>query len=390
MTCSAPWRGLHIRTNGDITTCCAGATNLGNVHKDKFEDVLNSDTIKSVRQSIKDGKLHEEYCKNCIEIKKQNVSSELDWHNNINEDFDISQATLEYQFPTLFDARWNNTCNSNCLYCDETQSSKWASIKKSKDFTKTIKNKEYLNDFFKKNSNNWKAISLVGGEPLMIKENLLILESCPNNVPIDVITNLSSDLATSKVFDRLKQFKNVRWHISFDNVGEHYEYVREGSKWNKLLENFEILGDLIKSNPNLQHNVQIMSVLSVLNVTKLMDLRQFSKDAVNYFRSKHWPPNDIEIVWQPCIRPYEININYFGKEFAELFADSIEKYLSSGVQENEKAFFETVLQQMQKNMTVPTSEKQKQALKSWVENHANTFNNKGAFEKLYPEYTTIL
>ena len=84
MTCSAPWRGLHIRTNGDITTCCAGATNLGNVHKDKFEDVLNSDTIKSVRQSIKDGKLHEEYCKNCIEIKKQNVSSELDWHNNIN------------------------------------------------------------------------------------------------------------------------------------------------------------------------------------------------------------------------------------------------------------------------------------------------------------------
>ena len=70
MNCSAPWRGLHIRTNGDILTCCAGQKSLGNIHKDKLEDVLNGPMIKEVRKSIKNGKLHKDYCSRCIEIKK--------------------------------------------------------------------------------------------------------------------------------------------------------------------------------------------------------------------------------------------------------------------------------------------------------------------------------
>ena len=73
MNCSAPWRGLHIRTNGDILTCCAGQKSLGNIHKDKLEDVLNGPMIKEVRKSIKNGKLHKDYCSRCIEIKKTNV-----------------------------------------------------------------------------------------------------------------------------------------------------------------------------------------------------------------------------------------------------------------------------------------------------------------------------
>ena len=390
MTCSAPWRGLHIRTNGDILTCCAGATSLGNIHTDTFEDALNGKVIKEVRQSIKDGKLHKEYCKNCIAITKQNVRCELDWHNDINNDFKLEEVDLNYTYPTLFDARWNNTCNSSCIYCDETQSSKWAVLKQSPAFVKNIKNKDYLTNFFEGHKDHWRTISLVGGEPLMIKENMMILDNCAKDVPIMVITNLSSDLSTSKVFEKLMTFDTVGWHLSFDNVEEHYEYVRQGSNWQVFNNNLKTLGDAIGNIPNCKHYLKIMSVLSILNITHLNSLKEFSKKIVSDYLPPRWPTESIEIVWQPCLMPHEISLTYFGSDFVAVFKESITNYLEQGIQDNEKTFFTTILEQLDSNTQQPTSEKQKDMLNKWIQMNADYFNNQGAFAKLYPEFSKLL
>jgi len=390
MKCSAPWRGLHVRTNGDILTCCAGATSLGNIHTDKFEDVLNGKVIKEVRQSIKDGKLHKEYCKNCIAITKQNVRCELDWHNDINKDFKLEEVDLDYTYPTLFDARWNNTCNSSCVYCDETQSSKWATIKKAPAFLKNIKNKDYLKTFFENNKDKWRTISLVGGEPLLIKENMMILDNCEKDVPIMVITNLSSDLSTSKVFEKLMTFETVGWHLSFDNVGEHYDYVRQGSSWQVLNTNLKTLGDAIGSIPNCKHYLKIMSVLNLLNITHLTSLKEFSKKIVSDYLPPRWPTESIEIVWQPCLRPYEINVTKFGSDFVPAFKKSITNYLEQEIQDNESTFFKTILEQLEGNMQQTTSADQKERLSKWIQKNAQYFNNKGAFDKLYPEFSRLI
>jgi radical SAM protein with 4Fe4S-binding SPASM domain len=390
MTCSAPWRGLHIRTNGDILTCCAGATSLGNIHTDKLEDALNGKVIKEVRQSIKDGKLHKEYCKNCIAITKQNVRCELDWHNDINNDFKLEEVDLNYTYPTLFDARWNNTCNSNCIYCDETQSSKWAVLKKSPAFVKNIKNKEYLTNFFEGHKDHWRTISLVGGEPLMIKENMMILDNCAKDVPITVITNLSSDLSTSKVFEKLMTFDTVGWHLSFDNVEEHYEYVRQGSNWQVFNNNLKTLGDAIGNIPNCKHYLKIMSVLNLLNITHLDSLKKFSKKIVSDYLPTGWPTESIEIVWQPCLMPHEISLTHFGSDFVAVFKEFITNYLEQGIQDNEKIFFTTILEQLDSSMQQPTSEKQKDMLNKWIQMNADYFNNQGAFAKLYPEFSKLL
>ena len=390
MTCSAPWRGLHIRTNGDILTCCAGATSLGNIHTDKLEDALNGKVIKEVRQSIKDGKLHKEYCKNCIAITKQNVRCELDWHNDINNDFKLEDVNLDYTYPTLFDARWNNTCNSSCIYCDETQSSKWAVLKQSPAFVKNIKNKDYLTNFFEGHKDHWRTISLVGGEPLMIKENMMILDNCAKDVPIMVITNLSSDLSTSKVFKKLMTFDTVGWHLSFDNVEEHYEYVRQGSNWQVFNNNLKTLGDAIGNIPNCKHYLKIMSVLNLLNITHLDSLKEFSKKIVSDYLPTRWPTESIEIIWQPCLMPHEISLTHFGNDFVAVFKNSITNYLEQDIQDSEKTFFTTILEQLDSNMQQPTSEKQKDMLNKWIKMNADYFNNQDAFAKLYPEFSKLL
>ena len=326
----------------------------------------------------------------CIAITKQNVRCELDWHNDINNDFNLDEVNLDYTYPTLFDARWNNTCNSSCIYCDETQSSKWAVLKQSPAFVKNIKNKDYLTNFFEGHKDHWRTISLVGGEPLMIKENMMILDNCAKDVPIMVITNLSSDLSTSKVFKKLMTFDTVGWHLSFDNVEEHYEYVRQGSNWQVFNNNLKTLGDAIGNIPNCKHYLKIMSVLNLLNITHLNSLKEFSKKIVSDYLPAGWPTESIEIVWQPCLMPHEISLTHFGSDFVSVFKESITNYLEQRIQDNEKIFFTTILEQLDSNMQQPTSEKQKDMLNKWIQMNADYFNDQGAFAKLYPEFSKLL
>ena len=67
---------------------------------------------------------------------------------------------------------------------------------------------------------------MVGGEPLLMKENADLLELIPDNVKVDVISNFSTDVTKSKVFEKLLKRPKVNWHISIENGGERYEYVR--------------------------------------------------------------------------------------------------------------------------------------------------------------------
>ena len=60
------------------------------------------------------------------------------------------------------------------------------------------------------------------------------------------------------------------------------------------------------------------------------------------------------------------------------------------VQENEKVFFNTLIEKMKSNDTIQTQEKLKKSLLKWININAMRFNNVGIFEKLYPEYTNLL
>src|SRR6056300_900625 len=91
--CAAPWRGVHINFRGDVKTCCAGDPNmLGKITDSPIEDILTSAILQEIRTSIKNGKLHTEYCSNCIDSEIYG-SSERHWHNDVNDDFDIDKVS---------------------------------------------------------------------------------------------------------------------------------------------------------------------------------------------------------------------------------------------------------------------------------------------------------
>ena len=391
--CSAPWRGLHIQVDGGISTCCAGGFKLGNINTDSIESALANDKLKKVRQSIKKGVLPEDYCKFCIRAKKNGLGSEQDWHNSLNEDFDISTATEDYQYPVIFDARWNNTCNSTCRYCNAEFSSKWASVLKESQSKPMKDNKDKITSFFLKNSSNLKTVAMVGGEPLLMKENADLLDVIPNNVNIDVISNFSSDVTKSKVFEKLLKRRKVGWHISLENTGPRYEYVRQGSKWQTVIDNLKILGNEVRNPPEKNdHEIQFMSLFHLLSATHLCEFKDFANEAIGYFPFKFKQPNPhrkhIEIVWQNYTAPKELSLDHYGKDVLLKVISEIENYLKTDVTNAEISYFKNKIK-IFKGIAKNTDAETKESFKSYIEKNEKLFDKSGYFKKLWPEFSML-
>ena len=374
--------------------CCAGGFKFGNINKDTIESALASDQAKQVRESMKQGKLPEDYCRYCINAKSNGLSSEQDWHNSHNEDFEIDNATNEYQYPVIFDARWNNTCNSACIYCGPNLSSKWASTLNSHEQKPNHDNKSKIKAFFLDKSDRLKTVAMVGGEPLLMKENSDLLDSIPSHVKIDIISNFSTDVTKSKVFEKLLKRQKVNWHISLENIGERYEYVRQGSSWQTVINNLKILGKEVRNPPEKNdHEIQFMSLFHLLNATNLCEYKQFAKEALMFFPYKFEAENphmkNIEIVWQNFSQPKELNIENYGADVLDKVIVEIEKYLNTDVAPNEKEYFQSKIHKF-KEIKITTNKKTKEEFKEFVRKNEKLFNEVGVFDRLWPELSFLL
>lgn len=391
--CAAPWRGLHIQVDGGISTCCAGNFKLGNINTDTIESALSHKKLKEIRTKMKSGGLPEEYCKSCIQASNDNIDSERDWHNSFNNDFNLALAGDDYQFPVIFDARWNNTCNSACTYCSPAFSSKWSSVLDGRQSKPGKDHKEKIKLFFAGNSSKLKTVAMVGGEPLLMKENADLLDLIPDTVKVDVISNFSTDVTKSKVFEKLLKRPKVNWHISIENVGERYEYVREGSQWQKLIDNLKILGAEVRNPPEVNdHEIQFMSLFHLLSATRLCEYKDFAKEVVSFFPYKfagaNHPQKAIEIVWQNFSQPKQLAVESYGSDVLGIVIEEIQKYMQTDITTKERKYFQSKILKFQK-VKHPTKDQIKKDFVSHVTKTENIFNKVGYFNRLWPEISFL-
>lgn len=309
--CAAPWRGLHINFRGDVKTCCAGDPNmLGDLNNSTVEDIIHSDRMQEIRTSISQGVLHPEYCYNCIQAER-NGSSERAWHNTVNPEFDAAKAGPHDYIPTLIDVRWNITCNLSCNYCGPYCSSRWAGMKK--EFVDNGVKPYHLNvvEYIEKYKHKVREVALVGGEPLLLEENVALLKTLYNKTLITVITNATVDLDKSLVYQHLTCRSNVGWSLSFDNVGEHFEYVRHGSSFDRLDKNLDRISAQIQFNG---HHGGIHAVYNIYNCTRLRDLRRYADN------------KKLSILWQTLYQPEYLDPARHNQYIREIALREIELY----------------------------------------------------------------
>ena len=371
--CAAPWRGLHLNFDGRVQTCCAAdPAVLGQNNKGTIESILQGPALTEVKKSIKQGVLHKLYCKGCIVREDAGFESERDWHNNISPDFDCKNADVNEHIPSLIDVRWNNTCNLACTYCSEYFSTKWASIKGLPQNMTINTQYQKVIDYIKKHKSHTKEVAMVGGEPLMMKENNALLNILPEDVLVTVISNMTTDFDKFPVPNKLLGRKRVGWSMSFDNIGKRFEYVRWGSTWEQLNKNVTTVATKIN---NSQQHGGIHSVYNIYNCTRLCELKQYALD------------KGITILWQHVCGDH-LDPIFHNAKVRELAIEEIQKFRSTFTPTNsDKIFLDNTEEQLQKG----TTEQSKEFLE-FTDDIENKFHpdQKGQFAKLWPEIAEAL
>ena len=380
--CAAPWRSLHINFLGQTKTCCAGDPGmLGSLTEQTIEEILSSEVLVDIKKTILKGELHPKYCHNCIQSEKYG-SSERDWHNNLNQDFDIFSTDIHEHKPVLIDVRWNTTCNLSCNYCSPWCSSKWASIRDEQTPDTSIR--EYYTqvvDYINKNIETVKEVALVGGEPLLLKENIPLLEILPDDVLVTVITNLSINFEKNKIAQKLLSRKRTGWSISFDNIGERFEYVRYGGNWNLLDQNVSTVSDLIN---HAEHHGGIHAVYNLYNCTRLCELKQYSIDKkINI----HWQTLHFPDMFDPLKHSVEIR----NAALDEIY--NLENKFT--LDQHDTNFLHSVKSALEHSLTqktdLITESRVRHEFLDWTDKLESQWhpNSKGQFIKLWPELARL-
>lgn len=369
--CAAPWRGLHINPRGDVKTCCAGNPNmLGNLNSQSIEQILHSDVMQEIRQSIQRGEPHA-YCYNCVQAERYG-RSERDWHNNVSPEFDCTTADNTEHRPTLIDVRWNTTCNLSCNYCAEACSSRWAALKHMSVASGARPYYEAVCNYLAQHYDHIREVALVGGEPLLLPENDRLLDVIPEDCIVTLITNASVELDNNRIFKKLAQRQRVGWSLSFDNVGDRFEYVRHGGSWSLLLKNLDAIQQLMRDQG---HWGGIHAVYNIYNATNLQELTEFARR------------RGLAIHWQSLYQPECLDPSNLGDDVVKLAQDEIQLLLEQNVcLSAEKEFFETVLQNLQSKQDLRSNLREHTAQ---MEQQYHT-NSAGEFERLWPEIQSCL
>lgn len=276
--CSLPFTEIFLGPDGGIKTCCSARDPIGNLQTGNINSILSSPKAAEIRQSIIDGKWHPQ-CIQCQRQEEQGARSERkgDLDEFQQENKNISKYTFTLK---RLDLRWSNTCNLSCTYCYEYFSSKWAQLKGMKVNAIKDEAEEELFLLIEQNKSSINSIMLLGGEPLLQKQNTRLIKNLTGR-SFYVLSNLAIPLETNKVGQMLINEPFAKIGVSFETVGKRYEYVRHGAKWEVFINNVKYLHSC-----RSDHRLEAHSLYSIYSAFNLVEFYNFILE--NEFRDVYW------------------------------------------------------------------------------------------------------
>lgn len=242
--CPMPWTGLMYNFDGQIKNCIRSAGPLGDIKTQPISDIMLFNNHVRQQQIVDQQPVPT--CHTCYDIErgKKGLDHISDRIFYIRELKSVDPNTFQ---PGRFDLhavdmRWSNLCNFACIYCGPRFSSRWSDELKVQHQVPDQQQTNEIKNFVYDHANQLQHVYLAGGEPLLIKENLSLLDKLSPTVNLRINTNLSK--VDTRVFEAVCAFENVHWTVSIDSVGKEFEYVRYGSSWQDFLDNLAIIRSL--------------------------------------------------------------------------------------------------------------------------------------------------
>jgi uncharacterized Fe-S cluster-containing radical SAM superfamily protein len=300
--CILPWMSAYVNTDSTVWSCCINKAMTDDDIRDKLVDdksiisndlknIINDNHFKQLRLDMLNG-VENQNCFDCINLEKNTGHS---YRKDFNFDFEDElyrvQDTQEdgtiKDFDVIYlDFRFSNICNFKCRSCRPEWSSTWAKEARDNDRHPYAEWDGYIPRYdltqdefiskFEGSLSKVKKIYFAGGEPLAAKEHYWILDylikNNNTNVLIDYNTNLSmlkNNKLKLSVVDYWEKFENISLRVSIDGMGKKAEYIRKGTDWKLIEDNFKYVR---KRLPNV--NIGVSSVFQLFNAIHLADFYQ--------------------------------------------------------------------------------------------------------------------
>ena len=301
-----PWTGLMYNFDGAVKNCIRSSGPIGNIKDNSIEQIVYGHTNMLIQHNIID-QIPVNNCKPCYDLdhNKNGFNHISDRVFYIRELKSIDTATYTPQNFDLhtIDVRWTNLCNFACAYCSPEFSSRWANELGINNPAPTDQQRAEFKEYIFAHAAQLKHVYMAGGEPLLMKENLELLELLQQTNPgvnLRINTNLSK--VDTQVFDRVCEFKNVHWIVSVESIGEEFEYIRHGGSWHDFVDN-------LKTIQKLEHKISFNMLHFLLNYQSIFE-------CVDYLKSIGFHNNSFII--GALLEPEYLNIRHLPEDVLNL------------------------------------------------------------------------
>jgi uncharacterized Fe-S cluster-containing radical SAM superfamily protein len=276
--CPIPWTGFMYNFNGTVKNCIRSSHQLptiGNLCDNTIEEILHGEANLAVQQSILESKqvpsCHTCYDLECGKAGLDIISDRIFYIRELRKQPLDTYQLGNFDLKTI-DIRWSNTCNFACTYCSPDFSSKWTKELNVSHTLPSDKQLGALKQYVFDRAEQLEHVYLAGGEPLLMKQNLELLDLLKQvnpDVHLRINTNLSK--TGTNIFERICEFENVHWTISGETMGKQFNYIRYGGKWEDWLENLNLINQL-------GHKISFNMLYYMLNYKSLFNTVDFLLD----------------------------------------------------------------------------------------------------------------
>jgi len=313
--CPIPWTGFMYNPNGDVMNCVRSQTAIGNLKDASIHNILKDNTQTKKNMLDRKGGLG---CNGCysLEFDKKSfdiISDRIFYLKELKEvDNHLYDSVDNFELHQI-DIRWSNVCNFACIYCSPEYSSKLATelsipiVQPGNDQIQEMK------DYVFNNAHQLKHVYMAGGEPLLMKENLELLAILKEKNPLvnlRVNTNLSK--VDTRVFEAICEFPNVHWTVSVDELGNEFEYVRYGSRWQDFLDNLTTI-------KKLNHKISFNMLHHLLNYMSIFD-------CIRYFQNLGFHNNSFIV--GPITSPDYLNVRHLPDSMLYTVQQELQDWIS--------------------------------------------------------------
>jgi MoaA/NifB/PqqE/SkfB family radical SAM enzyme len=274
--CPIPWTGFMYNFDGTVKNCIRNPAPIGNLKENSITEILQGEVNLTTKHNMYYNKPGPT-CNVCYDLERDTKSfdiiSDRVFYLKELKDVDLNTyKSIDTFNLSAIDIRWNNTCNFACAYCSPEFSSKWATELGVKFDEVPQRRLQQMKQYVFDRVEQLKHVYLAGGEPLLMKENLELLELLQEKNPqvnLRINTNLSK--TGTRVFEKICEFPNVHWTVSIDEMGTEFEYIRHGGTWQDFLDN-------LKQISKLNHKISFNMLHHLLNYRSIFDTIRFFKN----------------------------------------------------------------------------------------------------------------